>query len=100
MSASTATPAAHRVRPFYWSLRRELWENRSIYIAPLAVAAQRPVARPHAVRGRGCSGGAHFAVSVSRALGPIRAMNRSVRLGVRTSPSGLSWSRATPSKIR
>ena len=26
-------------RPFYWSLRRELWENRSIYIAPLAVAA-------------------------------------------------------------
>ena len=25
-------------RPFYWSLRRELWENRSIYIAPLAVA--------------------------------------------------------------
>ncbi|MGA7381352.1 MAG: ABC transporter permease [Terriglobales bacterium] len=25
-------------RPFYWSVRRELWENRSIYIAPLAVA--------------------------------------------------------------
>jgi ABC-2 type transport system permease protein len=23
----------------YWSLRRELWENRSIYVAPLAVAA-------------------------------------------------------------
>jgi ABC-2 type transport system permease protein len=23
---------------FYWSVRRELWENRSIYIAPLAVA--------------------------------------------------------------
>jgi ABC-2 type transport system permease protein len=30
---------AARVKPFYWSLRRELWENRSIYIAPLAVAA-------------------------------------------------------------
>lgn len=27
-----------RVRPFYWSLRREVWENRSIYIAPAAVA--------------------------------------------------------------
>ena len=27
------------LRPFYWSVRRELWENRSIYIAPLAVAA-------------------------------------------------------------
>ena len=26
------------VRPFYWSVRRELWENRSIYIAPLIVA--------------------------------------------------------------
>jgi ABC-2 type transport system permease protein len=26
-------------RPFYWSLRRELWENRSLYIAPLVVAA-------------------------------------------------------------
>jgi len=25
-------------RPLYWSVRRELWENRSIYIAPLAVA--------------------------------------------------------------
>jgi ABC-2 type transport system permease protein len=26
-------------RPFYWSVRRELWENRSLWIAPLAVAA-------------------------------------------------------------
>lgn len=25
-------------RRFYWSLKRELWESRSIYIAPLAVA--------------------------------------------------------------
>jgi ABC-2 type transport system permease protein len=25
-------------RPFYWSLRREVWENRSIYLAPLATA--------------------------------------------------------------
>src|SRR3954470_22973674 len=25
-------------RPFYWSMRRELWENRLIYIAPLAAA--------------------------------------------------------------
>jgi ABC-2 type transport system permease protein len=27
------------IRPMYWSLRRELWESRSIYLAPLAVAA-------------------------------------------------------------
>jgi len=26
-------------RPMYWSVRRELWENRSIYLAPLGVAA-------------------------------------------------------------
>ncbi len=26
-------------RPLYWSVRRELWENRSIYVAPLAAAA-------------------------------------------------------------
>jgi len=26
-------------RPLYWSVRRELWENRSIYIAPLVVTA-------------------------------------------------------------
>jgi len=33
-------PAAMSVtQPMYWSIRRELWENRSIYIAPLAVAA-------------------------------------------------------------
>ena len=26
-------------RPLYWSIRRELWENRSVYLAPLIVAA-------------------------------------------------------------
>ncbi|HET9765044.1 MAG TPA: ABC transporter permease [Casimicrobiaceae bacterium] len=37
--ASSGTPSRRsRVRPLYWSVRRELWENRSIYIAPLAVA--------------------------------------------------------------
>ncbi len=36
--AGAHVPAAP-TRPFYWSLRRELWENRSIYIAPIATAA-------------------------------------------------------------
>jgi len=27
------------LRPFYWSVRRELWENRWIYIAPVVAAA-------------------------------------------------------------
>ncbi len=26
-------------RPFYWSVRRELWENRSVHLAPAGVAA-------------------------------------------------------------
>jgi ABC-2 type transport system permease protein len=34
--ASAARPV---MRPLYWSIRRELWENRSVYIAPFAVAA-------------------------------------------------------------
>lgn len=38
--APSIAPAAIPVtRALYWSVRRELWENRSIYIAPLAVAA-------------------------------------------------------------
>jgi ABC-2 type transport system permease protein len=32
-------PAVSAARTLYWSVRRELWENRSIYIAPLAAAA-------------------------------------------------------------
>src|SRR5271155_44540 len=40
LEAKAAAPMALRpTRPLYWSVRRELWENRSIYIAPLAVAA-------------------------------------------------------------
>ncbi len=36
---SEAAPAVmSEIRPLYWSIRRELWENRSIYIAPLATA--------------------------------------------------------------
>jgi len=31
--------ALSATRPFYWSVRRELWENRSIYMAPAIAAA-------------------------------------------------------------
>ena len=34
-----ASAVMSATRPMYCSVRRELWENRSIYIAPLAVAA-------------------------------------------------------------
>ncbi len=32
-------PTMSPTRPFYWSVCREFWENRYLYIAPLAVAA-------------------------------------------------------------
>jgi ABC-2 type transport system permease protein len=35
---SPAPEVMSPTRPLYWSVRRELWENRSIYIAPAAVA--------------------------------------------------------------
>jgi ABC-2 type transport system permease protein len=35
MPPATLSPT----RPFYWSVRRELWENRSIYLAPLIAVA-------------------------------------------------------------
>jgi ABC-2 type transport system permease protein len=35
---SAAPAVLHPTQSFYWSVRREIWEHRSIYIAPLAVA--------------------------------------------------------------
>src|SRR5438105_10018907 len=38
--SDTAGPVARSTtQPMYWSVLRELWENKSIYIAPLIVAA-------------------------------------------------------------
>jgi ABC-2 type transport system permease protein len=40
LGSQVIAPAAlSQTRPMYWSVRREVWENHSIYIAPLAVAA-------------------------------------------------------------
>src|SRR5690349_4461417 len=38
--AAGVSDPAYRIaaRPFYWSVWRELWENRSIYVAPVVVA--------------------------------------------------------------
>jgi ABC-2 type transport system permease protein len=55
--ASQSTSPAHipATQRMYWSIRRELWEHRSIYIAPLAAAAiflfGFLVALPHHLRG-------------------------------------------------
>jgi len=37
-SQASAPAAMAHTRPLFWSVRRELWESRSIYLAPLAVA--------------------------------------------------------------
>ncbi len=57
MSASSSRASALRLamRPLYWSVRRELWENRSIYIAPVAVAGVMLVAFLIATLGRALS---------------------------------------------
>jgi len=69
LDATRSVPAVlGATRPFYWSLRRELWENRWLYMAPLAAAGvfligymvtagripaqMREMARPIALRHR------------------------------------------------
>lgn len=37
-SAETSPRLMRATRPFYWSVRREIWENRSTYLAPAVVA--------------------------------------------------------------
>ena len=37
--SQVAATISARTRPFYWSVWRELWENRSLYVVPLIVAA-------------------------------------------------------------
>lgn len=37
-SQGTAPAAVSPFRVMYWSIRREIWENRAVYIAPLAAA--------------------------------------------------------------
>jgi ABC-2 type transport system permease protein len=50
--APAVIPASRRM---YWSVRRELWESRSIYVAPLAVAAVLLVGFVIATLGRALS---------------------------------------------
>jgi ABC-2 type transport system permease protein len=38
-SSGIAPAVLSATRPFYWSVRRELWEYRSIYLAPASIAA-------------------------------------------------------------
>jgi ABC-2 type transport system permease protein len=37
-TVSATQPVNHSTQPFAWSVRREIWEHRSVWIAPLAAA--------------------------------------------------------------
>src|SRR5258708_37612267 len=50
-----APAAMSATRPMYWSVRRELWEYRSIYLAPLALASLALVGFLIATLGRAMS---------------------------------------------
>ena len=43
-SQAVAEPLLSATQPLYWSIRRELWENRFVYLAPISVAAFAVVA--------------------------------------------------------
>ena len=72
-SQAIAPAVISATRPLYWSVRRELWENRSIYIAPLAVAALYSVRLPDQPR-FGCR-----ARCVPLALDPMQQHDRARR---------------------
>jgi ABC-2 type transport system permease protein len=59
-SQRIAPAVISETRPLYWSIRRELWENRSLYIAPVAAAGVGMLAflislmrLPHSIRTMG-----------------------------------------------
>ncbi len=60
----------HATRPMYWSVRRELWESRSIYIAPLARcrrgAARLPGGHVHSAASHACPPGARSGAAEPR----------------------------------
>jgi len=59
-SETVAAASVSETQPFYWSVRRELWENRWIYVGQLVIAAV-------------CLFG--FLIHVARWLGKMRALS-------------------------
>jgi ABC-2 type transport system permease protein len=88
---SERPPAAmSATRPLYWSVRRELWENRSIYLAPLIVMAVvlfatliSSIGLPHKMRGLATIDPAkrHAAVVSHYSLAPAPIMLATILVG-------------------
>ncbi len=86
-----ATPNRAATDPIYWSIRRELWENRSLTIAPLAVAAfvqfvlllVTAFTLPHKMRGLPALDPAKHALVVSPfSMAPTMIMITTILVGI------------------
>ncbi len=86
--ASQAIAAAHipAIRRLYWSIRRELWEHRSTYVAPLAAAAiflfGFLIALPHHLRGVRTLDQAHQVLDIPYQLAGALIMGTAFIVGI------------------
>jgi ABC-2 type transport system permease protein len=81
-AAVSAPPAALApTRPLYWSIRRELWENRSLYVGPLIAAGV--VLFGFAV---------HYALTLPRRIGNLPALGPARQEAVLGAPFGFAAS--------
>lgn len=88
-SQATAPLAIPATRRMYWSVRRELWENRFIYVAPLGVAAVfllvfslTLVRLPHKLRALSDAAQRHHALSLPYELSAGLIMGTALLVGL------------------
>jgi ABC-2 type transport system permease protein len=85
-SQAVASTPLSATRRMYWSIRRELWEYRSIYVAPLAAAAVFLfgflIALPHHMRGVNTLDRAHEVLDTPCALAAGLIMGTGFIVGI------------------
>ena len=83
---ATAPAAIPATRRMYWSIRRELWEYRSIYVAPLAAAAVFLcgflIALPHHMHGVRTADRAHAVLDTPYELAAALIMGTAFIVGI------------------
>ena len=88
LQSQAAVAHAHipATRRMYWSIRRELWEYRSIYVAPLAAAAiflfAFLIALPHHMRGVKTLDQAHKVLDIPYQLAAALIMGTAFIVGI------------------
>ena len=85
-SQAIASTHIRATRRLYWSIRRELWEHRSIYVAPLAAAAiflfGFLVGLPHHLRAVRTEDQAHQALDIPYQLAAALIMGTAFIVGI------------------